>query len=215
LALSILTLAATVASAAEVEQTRESYVASVEPICKVDKQASDRYLTGVSSLVKHDKLAKASQNFSKAAAVLEKAQRQLAAVPQPPADAAKLGKWLAGIKSEVGLMRQISAKLAAGDKGRASSLAVKLHHDQQPGDRLPVRLLPHRSLEVHLDSGSRILSNRPAPDRGCSPIAPSRARGRCCRGTHPLLSDAGLSLGQILMAELGRPGRQRRQLLRI
>jgi hypothetical protein len=117
------------AAAVESEVTRESYVASVEPICKENKQASDRYLTGVRTLVRKDKLKPAASRFTKAAAALEKAHKQLALVPQPTADQAKLGKWLAGIKGEVSLMRQISAKLRAGDAGKASSLSVKLTHN--------------------------------------------------------------------------------------
>jgi hypothetical protein len=111
------------------EQTRESYLAAVEPICKTNKAASDRYLRGVRGLVKDDKLKKAGENFSKAAAALEKAQKQLAAVEQPPADSAKLTKWLQGIEAEVALMRTIAAKLKAGKSGPASSLSVRLTHD--------------------------------------------------------------------------------------
>jgi hypothetical protein len=117
------------ASAFAAEQTRETYKAAVEPICKTNKQASDKYLKDVRNLVKHDKLKQAGENFTKAAAALEKAQKQLSAVQQPPADSAKLAQWLQGIKKEVSLMRTIAAKLKAGDKGKASSLSVRLTHD--------------------------------------------------------------------------------------
>ena len=79
-------------------------------------------LTGVEKMVKKDKLKQAGVRFSKAAAALEKAQKQLAAVPQPPEDSAKLGKWLSGIKGEVSLMKTIAAKFKAGNKGKGSSL---------------------------------------------------------------------------------------------
>lgn len=120
------------------EPTRATYVVAVEPICKTNKQASDRYLKGVKALVKNSKLAQASQNFTKAAAALEKAQRQLAAVPQPPEDAAKLAKWLSGIKSEVAQMRTIATKLKQGDKSKASSLAVKLQHNATATNNLVI-----------------------------------------------------------------------------
>jgi hypothetical protein len=118
----------TSASALE-EPTRDSYKEQVEPICKVNRQSSDRYLSGIRKLVKADKLRKAGENFAKAAAALERTQKQLAAVPQPPADAAKLNKWLAGINSQVSQMRTIAAKLKAGKAGPASSLSVRLTHD--------------------------------------------------------------------------------------
>jgi hypothetical protein len=83
----------------------------------------------VKSLVKADKLDQASQRFAKAATALEKAERQLGAVPQPSADETKLRKWLVGIKGEVGMMRTIAAKLGQGNKAKASSMSVKLTHN--------------------------------------------------------------------------------------
>lgn len=121
-----LTLAGT-ALAAEV--SREEYVAAVEPICKTNKEASDRSLNGVRKLVKEDKLDAAATRFAKAATALEKAEKKLALVPQPSADEPKLAKWLAGIKAEAALMRTIAGKLRQGNAGKASSLSVKLTHD--------------------------------------------------------------------------------------
>jgi hypothetical protein len=59
-------------------------------------------------------------------------------VPQPPADAAKLIKWLAGIRAEAKLMRTIAAKLAQGNKARASSLAVRLQHNATQTNNLVI-----------------------------------------------------------------------------
>jgi hypothetical protein len=117
------------ASVAAAEITKDEYKILVEPICKTNKQASDKYLKHVRSQVKHDQLKQAGQNFSKAAAALEKAQKQLAAVEKPPADSAKLTKWLNGIKGEVALMKTIAANLKKNTKAgktKATSLVVKL-----------------------------------------------------------------------------------------
>lgn len=117
------------AATAVAETTKDQYKEQVEPICKTNKEASDKYLKGVKNLVKKDKLTQAAQSFTKAANALEKAQKQLSAVEQPPADAAKLTKWLSGIKGEVALMRTISKAFKDGNKGKGSSLAVKLQHN--------------------------------------------------------------------------------------
>lgn len=126
------------APALATETTREEYKASVEPICKANKQSSDRLLKPVKALVKADKLEQASQRFAKAATALDKTEKQLAGVPQPSADEAKLGKWLSGIEGEVSLMRTIAAKLEQGNKGKASSLAVKLTHDANTTNNLVI-----------------------------------------------------------------------------
>jgi hypothetical protein len=129
LILAFFTISPISAGGAESEPTRDSYKAAVEPICKENRAASDRYLSGVRKLVKKDKLHKAAENFTKAAAALENAHKKLAAVEQPPADAAKLAKWLAGIKRQVSQLRAIAAKLKAGKVGPASALSVRLTHD--------------------------------------------------------------------------------------
>jgi hypothetical protein len=119
-------------------ETKEEYKALVEPICKKNKQESDRLLKGVKDLVKKDKLKPAGVRFSKAANALEKTQKQLAAVEQPPAYSAKLTKWLKEIKSEVSLMRTISKKFKAGNKSKATSLAVKLQNNATKANNLVI-----------------------------------------------------------------------------
>jgi hypothetical protein len=120
------------ASVAVAEVSRDEYKTNVEPICKTNSEASDQYLSGVKKMVKEDKLKQAGTAFAKAAAALEKAQKQLAAQEQPPADAAKLTKWLGEIKKEVALMKKISAnfkKNTKAGKSKASSLAVDLQNN--------------------------------------------------------------------------------------
>jgi hypothetical protein len=111
---------------------REAYKAEVEPICKSNSSAADRLLGPVKGWVKQDKLKLAGQAFSKAAVELEKTQKKLAGVSQPPEDAAKLGKWLSEIKAEVALMKTIAAnfnKNTKAGKSKATSLAVKLQNN--------------------------------------------------------------------------------------
>ena len=111
---------------------RPEYAAQVEPICKKNKEASDRLLKPVKSLVKKDKLKQAGQAFAKAASALEKAQKQLSVVEKPAADSARLTKWLSEIKAEVALMKTISAnfnKNTKAGKSKATSLAVKLQNN--------------------------------------------------------------------------------------
>lgn len=117
---------------------RATYKEQVEPICKTNKEASKRILTGVEKMVKKDELKKAGARFSQAASALEKAQKQLAAVPQPPEDSAKLTKWLSGIKGEVSLMKTIAAKFKAGNKSKGSSLVVKLKNNANKTNNLVI-----------------------------------------------------------------------------
>lgn len=111
------------------EVTRETYKAQVEPICKTNTEANEKILKGVRAEVKAGKLKQAGAQFAKAAAALKKAYLQLKAVPQPPADTAKLTKWLAYVKTEAKLFEEAASALKANNKTRAQTIVVKLTHN--------------------------------------------------------------------------------------
>jgi hypothetical protein len=117
-------LAAPFAQGAEV--TRDSYKEAVEPICKTNVENNERILKGVKSKVKAGKLDAAATQFTKAANTLHKALVKLKAVPQPPADQAKLTKWLKYIQEEEGYFLKIAQKLKAGDKNGATAMQIRL-----------------------------------------------------------------------------------------
>jgi hypothetical protein len=110
-------------------QTREGYVAQVEPICKTNTKANERILQGVEKKVKQGKLQVAAGQFKQAATAFGKAVKQLKAVPQPVADEAKLAKWLGYLDDETKLLSEIGKALQAGKKGPAQTLSVKLAHN--------------------------------------------------------------------------------------
>jgi hypothetical protein len=122
----VLLLAAPLALGAE--QTRETYTAQVEPICKANTAANERILKDVKGEVKAGKLKPAAASFAKAASALKKTLTQLKAVPQPTADTAKLTKWLGYIKAEAELFERTAAKLKADDKNGAQAMAIRLTH---------------------------------------------------------------------------------------
>jgi hypothetical protein len=120
----VLVAAAGLASAAET--TRAEYVAAIEPICRANTKADERIFVGVQKEVKEGRLRTAASRFAKAAGALAQTRRELEAVPQPTADKARLGKWLAYIKGEVGLFEATATKLKAGDKAGAEHMSVRL-----------------------------------------------------------------------------------------
>jgi len=126
LALGALLVSSAIAVA---DTTRDQYVATVEPICQKNSTATSGILNGVHRLVKKGKLKQAGVKFLKASAALTSTEKQLAAVEQPSADAAKLSKWLGYIKSEAALLKKAGLALKAGNKGKASNFIVTLDHD--------------------------------------------------------------------------------------
>jgi hypothetical protein len=118
-----------VAAAIEAEPTREEYVARVEPICGKNSEANSRILEGVKQQVQSGELVPAGKRFIRASSALGKAVRQIAAVPQPPADTAKLTKWIGYLRKETAYLQKIGAYLKAKDKYRAQKQAVELNRN--------------------------------------------------------------------------------------
>jgi Zn-dependent M28 family amino/carboxypeptidase len=112
------------------EQTRESYVAQVEPICKTNTKANERILAGAEKKVKNGELKVAAGQFARASAAFAKAVKQIRAVPPPPADKAKLAKWIGYLGDEQKLLGEIGKALKAGKKGQAQNLRVRLDRNQ-------------------------------------------------------------------------------------
>jgi hypothetical protein len=135
-ALTALALLASLAVAAEV--TRDSYRETVEPICQANTKANERILAGVRTEVKGGKLAPAAAQFARAAKALRKTQRQLAAVPSPPADQARLSKWLAKVSVEASLFEKIAAQLRLGQKSAAERTVAKLTSNADQANNLVI-----------------------------------------------------------------------------
>jgi hypothetical protein len=98
------------------EVTPDEYKAQVEPICKANTQANE----------KKGKLSKASKQLVGAAKALKKTRLELLQIPTPSADAARLTKWLAGVKTEVDLLEAAGRKLANGERNGASQMVIRL-----------------------------------------------------------------------------------------
>lgn len=124
----VLALVALVTAASAAEVTRDSYREAVEPICKVNVQANERILKGVKAKVKAGKLTAAAKQFTKAADSTHKAILKLKSVPQPPADEARLAKWISYIEQEERYFRQIAKKLDAGQRNGATEIQIRLRH---------------------------------------------------------------------------------------
>src|SRR5262249_27442716 len=110
-------------------QTREGYVAQVEPICKANTKANERILASVRGYIKQGKLKLAGAQFNKASQAFGKAVKQLSAGPQPTADAAKLTKWLGYLGDQKKLLAEAGAALNADKKTQAQEKIVRLRNN--------------------------------------------------------------------------------------
>jgi hypothetical protein len=126
ISLALFACCASLAAAEEV--TRDSYREAVEPICKKDAKANERIFAGVRAMVHHKEFRSAAARFTKAAQALERAISELRKVPPPPADQARVGKWLEDVELEAKLFERVAGKLRAGDARGAERMVAQLSH---------------------------------------------------------------------------------------
>lgn len=111
------------------EMTRDDYTVRVEPICKRNVEANRRIFKGAKAEVKAGELKKAARRFARAAAAFDRTIAQLAQVPRPPADDARLRRWLNLLRAESDYVARIGKALAAGKRAKAEALSVQLNRN--------------------------------------------------------------------------------------
>jgi len=132
----VLTTALVAVAAFGAEQTRESYVAQAEPICKKSTLSLEKALKGVQQKIQQNKLKPASTQFSNAAVAFEKGTNELKVVEPPAADSAKLGKWIKQLETGNELLRKISKALKENKKGLAQNYIVRLSNNSKLANNL-------------------------------------------------------------------------------
>jgi hypothetical protein len=122
-------LAAAPVARAEEEPTRDQYRERVEPICKANTEANKRILKNVTQKARSRvpaKLKQAGQQFIHASAVFGRAVEKLAAVPQPPTDAVRLGKWFAQLGIVREKLRKLGVALRADEEIKAAHEQIRV-----------------------------------------------------------------------------------------
>ena len=120
-------LAATAAAAAA--PTRAEYVDRLEKICKPGALATQRVMKGARSEVREELFAAAAGKFAKATSIFGGTVKQIATVPRPSADRAKLARWFAYLNRQEDYLQQITPALRAGKGVRAQRLTARFIHN--------------------------------------------------------------------------------------
>lgn len=118
-----LCAAAVAAPAAGESPTREAYVAQVDPICERNTRANKRILKGVQAKASRGRLKAAGGQFIRASQEFGAAMREIAAVPRPPADDARLVKWF-------GYLAKVRDRLRTIGKALKDENRIKAVHER-------------------------------------------------------------------------------------
>jgi hypothetical protein len=122
-AIALLALAVAAPAHAE-EQTREGYVAQVEPICKANRAANERIMAGARDRVNKDKLEPAGKQFIRVSDSFGSLIKQLAAVPPAAADSHRVDRWLNLMGLLKSRLRKVGKYFIAGEKIKATHESI-------------------------------------------------------------------------------------------
>lgn len=128
LPLAVLLLAVALAAAAEAP-TRDEYVEQLETVCKPDALATQKAMKGARADIRAEQTKVAASKFAKATAVFSGDVEQIAAVPRPSADRARLAKWFTYLDRQVSYLRQITAQLRHDHAIKAQRLTARFIHN--------------------------------------------------------------------------------------
>ena len=121
--------AGAVAAAEEAPSPRDEYVAKVEPICEANTVANKRILKNVRVRARSKnpkQVKKAGGQFIHASAAFGSTVRKIAAVPRPPEDEARLGRWIEHLRIVKANLRHLGKALKRLEKIKAAHEAIRV-----------------------------------------------------------------------------------------
>jgi len=121
--------AGAVAAAEEAPAPRDEYVAAVEPICEANTVANKRILKNVRTKARSksdEQVKRAGAQFIHASAAFGATVTKIAAVPQPPEDEARLGRWIEHLRIVQKNLRHLGMALKRLEKIKAAHEAIRV-----------------------------------------------------------------------------------------
>lgn len=110
--------------AAGAEQTRETYKAQVEPICKANRVANERIMAGARQRVNRDQLVPVGKQFIRVSGSFGSLIGKLATVPPPVGDEHRVERWFSSLRLIRQRLRLVGKYYKAGEKIRGTHEAI-------------------------------------------------------------------------------------------
>jgi hypothetical protein len=106
--------------------TRAEYVTTVEAICERNTLDNDRILRNVRERIRQGKLGAAGSQFIRASEALGASTREIAAVPRPAVDDARLRKWFGFLDIIRKHLRNLGKALEERDRIKAAHERIRV-----------------------------------------------------------------------------------------
>lgn len=124
----LLALLGGAAAVAAEPPSRGEYVAQLEGVCRPDAAATQVAMRGARADLRAERLAVATAKFAKATRIFGGTVKEIAAVPRPPEDKARLARWFGYLNRQESYLRRITAQLRAGRAIKAQRLTARFIH---------------------------------------------------------------------------------------
>jgi hypothetical protein len=119
----LATLAAAAPALAD-GQTRESYKAQVEPLCKANREANERIMAGARKRVNRKELDLAGGQFIRVSVSFAGLIERLAAVPPPVGDEHRIERWFVSLRLVRQRLRNVGKYYRAGEEIKAAHESI-------------------------------------------------------------------------------------------
>jgi hypothetical protein len=122
-------VAAAAAWAEEAPAPSDEYVATVEPICEANTLANKRILKHARERARSrnpKQVKRAGKQFIRASAAFGSTVTKIAAVPRPPEDEARLGRWIDRLRIVQKNLRNLGKALKRLEKIKAAHEAIRV-----------------------------------------------------------------------------------------
>jgi hypothetical protein len=145
-------LAAAPASRGE-EQTRESYKAQVEPICKANRDTNEKIMGGARERVNKNKLEPAGKQFIRLSESFAGLIKRLATVPAPVTDGHRIDRWLEIMQQLKSRLRNVGKYFIAGEKIKGTHESILAERSGISANNTTIVLHFHYCRFSHFDRG--------------------------------------------------------------
>lgn len=106
------------------EQTREAYVAQIEPICEANRSANERIMAGARERINRDELELAGKQFIRVSASFGGLIKRLATVSPPPADTRRVDRWFEQMRLLKTRLRNVGKYYKEGKEIKATHESI-------------------------------------------------------------------------------------------
>jgi len=116
---------------------RAEYVSLLEPICETNTNANRRILRNVRQRArKRATMRQAGVQFVRAAAAFGSTVGEMAAVPRPPEDAARLGRWFKQLRVVQANLRKLGRALKKRDRILAAHEQIRVERSSNAANNI-------------------------------------------------------------------------------